>query len=151
MLARHLGRPTTRSCASGLARAYELKKVREWVRARSAVSAKETGSPGPGGSISKLMWTEAMSAHERGRRSVVGAALVAADTGEWGTYAWNEHLLGAPGIPDRRRHATRSSATSSVSACSVCRANRVSTATSRSPIWLVRSRRGERSGRVTGD
>ena len=27
---------------------------------------------------------------------ILGAALVA-DTGEWGTYAWGEHVLGAPG------------------------------------------------------
>ena len=27
---------------------------------------------------------------------VLGAALVA-DTGEWGTYEWGEHVLGAPG------------------------------------------------------
>ena len=27
---------------------------------------------------------------------VLGAALVA-DTGEWGTFAWGEHVLGAPG------------------------------------------------------
>ena len=27
---------------------------------------------------------------------VLGARLIA-DTGEWGTYAWGEHLLGAPG------------------------------------------------------
>ena len=28
--------------------------------------------------------------------SLLGPKLVA-DTGEWGTYAWTEHLLGAPG------------------------------------------------------
>ncbi|MSW21061.1 MAG: acyl-CoA dehydrogenase, partial [Actinobacteria bacterium] len=27
---------------------------------------------------------------------ILGARLVA-DSGEWGTYAWGEHLLGAPG------------------------------------------------------
>ena len=27
---------------------------------------------------------------------ILGARLVA-DTGEWGTYAWSEHVLGAPG------------------------------------------------------
>jgi len=27
---------------------------------------------------------------------LLGPAL-AADTGEWGTYAWNDHVLGAPG------------------------------------------------------
>jgi alkylation response protein AidB-like acyl-CoA dehydrogenase len=28
--------------------------------------------------------------------SILGPRLVA-DTGEWGTYAWSEHVLGAPG------------------------------------------------------
>jgi alkylation response protein AidB-like acyl-CoA dehydrogenase len=27
---------------------------------------------------------------------ILGPALIA-DTGEWGTYAWGEHVLGAPG------------------------------------------------------
>ena len=29
-------------------------------------------------------------------RRILGPALIA-DTGEWGTYAWGEHVLGAPG------------------------------------------------------
>ena len=32
----------------------------------------------------------------RRRRSILGPRLLA-DTGEWGTYAWGEHVLGAPG------------------------------------------------------
>jgi len=96
MLARHLGRADDPIVRNSLARAYELKKVREWVRARSAASAKETGSPGPAGSISKLMWTEAMRHTSEVAGALLGPALTA-DTGEWGTYAWNEHLLGAPG------------------------------------------------------
>jgi alkylation response protein AidB-like acyl-CoA dehydrogenase len=28
--------------------------------------------------------------------SILGARLIA-DTGEWGAYAWSEHVLGAPG------------------------------------------------------
>ena len=96
MLARHLGRTDDPIVRNSLARAYELKKVREWVRARSATSAKETGSPGPAGSIGKLMWTEAMRHTSEVAGALLGAALTA-DTGEWGTYAWNEHLLGAPG------------------------------------------------------
>ena len=36
-------------------------------------------------------------AHQRGRRSSCSGRRSTADTGEWGTYAWNEHLLGAPG------------------------------------------------------
>ena len=96
MLARHLGKNREADLRQGLARAYELKKVREWVRARAAASAKATGSSGPGGSITKLMWTIEMSHTSEVAGRLLGPALTA-DTGEWGTYVWNEHLLGAPG------------------------------------------------------
>jgi alkylation response protein AidB-like acyl-CoA dehydrogenase len=96
LLARHLGRTREPVIRDALARAYEMKKVREWVRARAAATAKATGSSGPGGSIGKLMWTQAMIATSALAGQLLGPAL-AADTGEWGTFAWNEHLLGAPG------------------------------------------------------
>jgi acyl-CoA dehydrogenase len=96
LLARHLGRTDEPAIRQGLARAYELKRVREWVRARAAASARATGSSGPGGSITKLMWTQAMSHTSALAGELLGPAL-AADTGEWGTFAWNEHVLGAPG------------------------------------------------------
>jgi alkylation response protein AidB-like acyl-CoA dehydrogenase len=95
-LARHLGRTCEPDLRQELAKAYEMKKVREWVRARAAASAKATGSSGPGGSITKLMWTIAMAHTSDVAGRLLGPALTA-DTGEWGTYAWNEHLLGAPG------------------------------------------------------
>jgi alkylation response protein AidB-like acyl-CoA dehydrogenase len=96
LLARHLGRTDEPAIRQGLARAYELKRVREWVRARAAASARATGSSGPGGSITKLMWRQAMSHTSVLAGELLGPAL-AADTGEWGTFAWNEHVLGAPG------------------------------------------------------
>jgi alkylation response protein AidB-like acyl-CoA dehydrogenase len=96
MLARHLGRQHDPLVRQGLARAYEMKRLREWVRARAAAQAKATGSSGPGGSISKLMWTQAMSHTSELAGRLLGASLTA-DTGEWGTFAWNEHVLGAPG------------------------------------------------------
>ena len=96
LLARHLGRSGEPVIRNALARAYEAKKIREWVRARAAATAKATGSSGPGGSIGKLMWTEAMIATSTLAGQLLGPALTA-DTGEWGTFGWNEHLLGAPG------------------------------------------------------
>jgi alkylation response protein AidB-like acyl-CoA dehydrogenase len=96
LLARHLGRDRDPLVRQGLARAYELKKLREWVRASAAARAKATGSSGPGGSITKLMWTQAMAHTSNVAGQLLGAALTA-DTGEWGTFGWNEHVLGAPG------------------------------------------------------
>jgi alkylation response protein AidB-like acyl-CoA dehydrogenase len=96
MLARHLGRTDDPIIRQGLARAYEMKKLREWVRARAAARAKATGSSGPAGSITKLMWTIAMAHTSDVASQLLGASMTAA-TGEWGTYEWNEHVLGAPG------------------------------------------------------
>jgi alkylation response protein AidB-like acyl-CoA dehydrogenase len=73
-----------------------MKKVRDWVRARAAARAKATGSSGPAGSITKLMWTIAMAHTSDVAGQLLGPALTA-DTGEWGTFGWNEHVLGAPG------------------------------------------------------
>ena len=96
MLTRHLGRNTDPLARQGLAKAYEMKKVREWVRARAAMHAKTMGSSGPAGSITKLMWTIEMAHTSEVVSHLLGPALTA-DTGEWGMFAWNEHVLGAPG------------------------------------------------------
>ncbi len=96
MLARHLDRTDEPLVRQGLARAYELQKVRDWTRARAMAQAKATGSSGPGGSIRKLMWTQAMTQTSEVAGHLLGPALIA-DTGEWGTYGWGEHVLGAPG------------------------------------------------------
>ncbi len=96
MLARHLGRTDDPIIRQGLARAYELKKLRDWVRAGAAARAKATGSSGPAGSITKLMWTVAMTHTSDVAGQLLGPRLTA-DTGEWGTFGWNEHVLGAPG------------------------------------------------------
>ena len=42
------------------------------------------------------MWTEGMNLISEVACCVLGPKLIA-DTGEWGTYAWTEHVLGAPG------------------------------------------------------
>lgn len=46
--------------------------------------------------MGKLLWTEGMTLMSEVISEVLGPRLIA-DTGEWGTYAWGEHVLGAPG------------------------------------------------------
>ena len=54
--------------------------------------------PGPEMSIAKLSLTAEHASRVRsGCSSVLGPQLVA-DTGEWGTYAWSQFLLGVPGM-----------------------------------------------------
>jgi alkylation response protein AidB-like acyl-CoA dehydrogenase len=43
-----------------------------------------------------LFWTEGMTKVSRAVSAILGSRLTA-DTGEWGTYEWGEHVLGAPG------------------------------------------------------
>jgi alkylation response protein AidB-like acyl-CoA dehydrogenase len=79
-----------------LARAYTHHRVEGFVNRRAADMRRAGAEPGPEGSLGKLLWTNGMNLMSDVVGGVLGAALVA-DTGEWGTYAWCEHVLGAPG------------------------------------------------------
>ena len=46
--------------------------------------------------MGKLLWSDAMRQISDVASHLLGPAL-AADTGEWGTFQWNQHVLGAPG------------------------------------------------------
>ncbi len=63
---------------------------------RRAADLARGGTPGPEGSLGKLKWTEGMRKMSDVISAILGPRLIA-DTGEWGTYAWGEHVLGAPG------------------------------------------------------
>jgi alkylation response protein AidB-like acyl-CoA dehydrogenase len=78
-----------------LMRAYSHTRVEGFLNRRAA-QLRSSGTPGPEGSLGKLMWTEGMNLISEVACQVLGTKLIA-DTGEWGTYAWNEHILGAPG------------------------------------------------------
>jgi alkylation response protein AidB-like acyl-CoA dehydrogenase len=54
------------------------------------------GAPGEEGSVLKLMWSANLMRTSAVVSELLGPRLVA-DTGEAGTFAWSEHLLGAPG------------------------------------------------------
>jgi len=79
-----------------LAKAYSHFRIEGFVN-RRASDLRRAGAPaGPEGSLGKLMWTEGMTYISDVISKILGAALIA-DSGEWGTFAWGEHVLGAPG------------------------------------------------------
>jgi alkylation response protein AidB-like acyl-CoA dehydrogenase len=94
-LAEHLGRTGEPLIRQQLMEVYIGQRVGELSAQRIEASAR-AGAPGPEGSISKLAWTQQLERVSHVATSLLGPKLVA-DTGEWGTYAWAEHVLGAPG------------------------------------------------------
>jgi alkylation response protein AidB-like acyl-CoA dehydrogenase len=93
-LARSLGRHADPTVRNRLADLYIRYRVLELTNQRAA--AREEEGPGAIGSIGKLFWTQNMAAMSDVVSMLLGARLTA-DSGEWGTYAWAEHVLGAPG------------------------------------------------------
>jgi alkylation response protein AidB-like acyl-CoA dehydrogenase len=78
-----------------LAQMYVHHRIESLTNRRAADLAR-SGTPGPEGSLGKLLWTEGMRKMTDTVSSVLGARLIA-DTGEWGTFGWTVHVLGAPG------------------------------------------------------
>jgi alkylation response protein AidB-like acyl-CoA dehydrogenase len=64
------------------------------VRVARATAAGQ--KPGPAGSLGKLAASGNLSLVGDVVSDLLGAR-IAADSGEWGTFAWTEHILGAPG------------------------------------------------------
>ncbi|MCW2529174.1 MAG: putative acyl-CoA dehydrogenase [Pseudonocardiales bacterium] len=63
-----------------------------------AVRKAEAGQqPGPEASVSKLMYGQNLTRGAHFAAEIVGTKLIA-DTGEWGTFAWNELLLSTPAL-----------------------------------------------------
>jgi alkylation response protein AidB-like acyl-CoA dehydrogenase len=87
------GDPVVRQRLAGL---HELDRVRHAHALRLSARAGDGGPPGPEGSIGKLLWTSWLCRVSEVVSLLLGPRLTA-DTGEWGTYAWAQHVLGAPG------------------------------------------------------
>jgi alkylation response protein AidB-like acyl-CoA dehydrogenase len=79
-----------------LAMLYTLDRLRALNGERVAAEAVPGAPPGPLHSTAKLQWTAWLTAVGEVVAGILGPRL-AADTGEWGTYAWAKHVLGAPG------------------------------------------------------
>ncbi len=93
--ARDLGVANDPLIRDGLAALYIRGRVESLTNRRAADLAK-SGTPGPEGSLGKLLWTEGMYQMSAMVSSILGPRL-SADIGEWGTFAWGENVLGAPG------------------------------------------------------
>jgi alkylation response protein AidB-like acyl-CoA dehydrogenase len=94
--ARALGRDQEPAIRDALTKAYVRMRVEGFVNRRAADLRASGARPGPEGSLGKILWTENMTAMSHAVSLILGPQLYA-DSGEWGTYAWGEHVLGAPG------------------------------------------------------
>jgi len=80
-----------------LADLYINMKAANYTSMRAMAKVKAGQLPGPEMSIAKLSLTRNLQRIGDFVSHVLGPKLLA-DTGEWGTYAWSELLLGTPGI-----------------------------------------------------
>jgi alkylation response protein AidB-like acyl-CoA dehydrogenase len=95
-LARHLDRPLTELERDRVADLVTRSYVQRLTGMRVAAAVVSGRDPGPEASVGKLLATDTMARTSEVVRLLLGAGL-AADSGGWGTWAWTEHLLGAPG------------------------------------------------------
>jgi alkylation response protein AidB-like acyl-CoA dehydrogenase len=80
-----------------LADVYINGKVASYTSQRAMAKIKAGQLPGPEMSVAKLSLTNNMSRMAELVSLALGPRLIA-DTGEWGTYAWAELVLGVPGM-----------------------------------------------------
>jgi alkylation response protein AidB-like acyl-CoA dehydrogenase len=95
-LAGHLGRTLTAVEADRVADVYVRSMIQRMTGLRVRASIAAGAEPGPEASVGKLYATETMRRTSDLALQLLGPAMLA-DSGEWGTFAWTEHLLGAPG------------------------------------------------------
>jgi len=95
-LATRLGRSGDPLVRQQLADLHVRTELRAATTERVARAAAAGTAPGPAASIGKLVASQNMTLIGQVATSLLGARMVA-DTGEHDTFAWTEHLLGAPG------------------------------------------------------
>ncbi len=95
-LAQHLGMTDDPVVRQHLTRLFIQNRLLQMNSRRAQAASRAGQPPGPEGSIGKLLWTQHLTATSDVVSHLLGPRLLA-DTGEWGTYAWGEHVLGAPG------------------------------------------------------
>lgn len=96
-LAHHVGRDGDAVVRRDLARIHvELVALRTLLD-RILSEVPEGAAPGPELSLGKLGLTRVLARISELVADLLGPRLVA-DTGEWGTYAWSEFVLGIPGM-----------------------------------------------------
>ncbi|KUO19478.1 acyl-CoA dehydrogenase family protein [Streptomyces dysideae] len=95
-LARSLGRTDDPLVRQRLADLYVRTALRAATVDRVARTSASGGRPGPEASLTKLMASDLLIRTGQVAAELMGAR-ICADTGEPGTFAWTQHLLGAPG------------------------------------------------------
>jgi alkylation response protein AidB-like acyl-CoA dehydrogenase len=95
-LARNLGRPLSELERDRVADLVTRSYVQRLIGMRVAAAVVSGEDPGPEASLGKLLATDTMARTSEVARMLLGPDL-AADSGVWGTWAWTEHVLGAPG------------------------------------------------------
>ncbi len=95
-LAQHLGASKDPVVRQQLADVYVRTRLHAAMVARVARATASGDKPGPAGSLGKLLASDNMVRIGNAAAGMLGSAMVA-DTGEWGQFAWAEHVLGAPG------------------------------------------------------
>lgn len=96
-MVRHFGLEGDALTRQGLADIYIHSAVNGYTSMRAMAKIKAGQLPGPEMSIGKLALTHNMQRVSRFVERVLGPR-IAADTGEWGTFAWAKFILGVPGI-----------------------------------------------------
>jgi alkylation response protein AidB-like acyl-CoA dehydrogenase len=96
-LARYLGCADDPLVRQRLADAYVRTHVARYTNQRAMAKIRSGQLPGPEMSIGKLALTQNFQIIANMLAGMLGPRL-AADTGEWGTYAWSELVLGIPGM-----------------------------------------------------
>jgi acyl-CoA dehydrogenase len=93
-LARHL--PLSGAERDRAAQLYVRTAVQRAIALRVTATLTAGRQPGPEASVGKLHATRTLRETSDLVLELLGP-LLGADTGAWGTFAWTEHLLGAPG------------------------------------------------------
>jgi alkylation response protein AidB-like acyl-CoA dehydrogenase len=96
-LARKMGKADDPIVRQALADIYANGAVARYTNMRAMAKIKAGQLPGPEMSIGKLSLTNNLRRISDFVSLVLGPRL-AADSGEWGTYAWGEFVLGQPGM-----------------------------------------------------
>jgi alkylation response protein AidB-like acyl-CoA dehydrogenase len=96
-LAHHFGLADDPLVRQGLADVYIRLAVSRYTNLRASAKIRAGQLPGPEMSIGKLSLTQNMSAVAQLLAEMLGPRMIA-DSGEWGTYAWGEFVLGVPGM-----------------------------------------------------
>ncbi|MGI9135719.1 MAG: acyl-CoA dehydrogenase family protein [Candidatus Nanopelagicales bacterium] len=79
-----------------IADVYVRARLHAAVVAKVARANASGDKPGPAGSLGKLIASDNLVRIGNAAADMLGSSLVA-DTGEWGQFAWSDHVLGAPG------------------------------------------------------